>query len=133
MHIETIEARDFRTFIRIYTLFKSERLSANIKLTLHKAMIRSVMTYVSPPWELAADSYLLKLQRMQKKVLRTIGNFPRCTPVRELRTAFNFPYAYDCITKFCRKQAEMTQNHDNERVRGIERRHRYRHRKYKRI
>jgi hypothetical protein len=47
LHIEMIEAKAFRTFIRIYSLFKSERLSANIKLTLHKALIRSVMTYAS--------------------------------------------------------------------------------------
>jgi hypothetical protein len=33
LHIEMIEAKVFRTFIRIYSLFKSERLSTNIKLT----------------------------------------------------------------------------------------------------
>jgi hypothetical protein len=43
-HIEMIEAKAFRTFIRISSLFKSERLSANIELTLHKVLIRSVMT-----------------------------------------------------------------------------------------
>jgi hypothetical protein len=42
------EAKTFRTFIRIYSLFKSERLSASIKLTLNKALIRSVMTYACP-------------------------------------------------------------------------------------
>jgi hypothetical protein len=46
LHTEMIEAKAFRKFIRIYSLFKSERLSANIKLTLHKALIRSVMTYL---------------------------------------------------------------------------------------
>jgi hypothetical protein len=43
-----------RTFIRVYSLFKSERLSANIKLTHHKALIRSVITYACLAWELAA-------------------------------------------------------------------------------
>jgi hypothetical protein len=43
LHIETIEDEVFRTFIRIYSLFKSERLSANVKLTLNKALISSVM------------------------------------------------------------------------------------------
>jgi hypothetical protein len=33
LHIEVIEAKAFRTFIRIYSLFKSERLNANIKLS----------------------------------------------------------------------------------------------------
>jgi hypothetical protein len=97
VHIEMIEAKAFRTFIRIYSLLKSERLSANIKLSLHKALIkldeiRSVMTYACPAWELAADTYLLKLQRMQNKVLRTIGNFPRCAPVHHLHTVLNLPY-----------------------------------------
>jgi hypothetical protein len=69
------EAKTFRTFIRIYTLLKSEQLSANIKLSLHKTLIRSVMTYTCPARELAVDTYHLKLQRLQNKVLRTIGNF----------------------------------------------------------
>jgi hypothetical protein len=30
----------------------------------------------------------MKLQRLQNKILRTIGNFPRRTPVRELHAAF---------------------------------------------
>jgi hypothetical protein len=44
LQIEMTEAKAFRTFIRIYSLFRSERLSANINLTLHKALFRSVMT-----------------------------------------------------------------------------------------
>jgi hypothetical protein len=56
-----IEAKAFRIFIRIYSLLKSERLSAKIELTLHKALIRTVITYACPAWELASDTYLLKL------------------------------------------------------------------------
>jgi hypothetical protein len=48
LHIEMIEAKDFRTFIRMYSLFKSEHLSGSIKLTPHKALIRSVMSYTWP-------------------------------------------------------------------------------------
>jgi hypothetical protein len=44
LHIQKIEAKAFRTFFSLYSLFKSERLSGNIKLTLHKDLIRSVMT-----------------------------------------------------------------------------------------
>jgi hypothetical protein len=50
------------------------------------------MTYACPAWDFAADTHLMKLRRLQKRVLRTIGNFPRRTPVRELRNAFNTPY-----------------------------------------
>jgi hypothetical protein len=94
-----IAAKDFRTFIRIDSLFKNERLSTNIKLTLHKAPIRSVRSYVCPSWGFAADTYLIKMQRLQNKLFRTIGNFPRCTPVRDLHTAFNLPYVYDYYNK----------------------------------
>jgi hypothetical protein len=58
--MEMIEAKAFRALLRVYSLFKSERLSANIKLTFHKALIRSVMTYACPAWEFAADTHLLK-------------------------------------------------------------------------
>jgi hypothetical protein len=102
-----IAHRNERTFIRIYSLFKSERLSANIKLTLHKALIRSVMTYASPAWKFAADTHLMKLQGLQNKVLRTIGNLPRRTPIRNLHMAFKIPYVYDYITKLCRQPAEV--------------------------
>jgi hypothetical protein len=77
LHKEMTEAKVFRTFIIIYSLFKSERLSANIKLTLHKALIRLVMTYACPTWELAADTHLLKFQLLQNKILHAIGKFPR--------------------------------------------------------
>jgi hypothetical protein len=78
---QIFEAKAFRAFIRIYSLFKSERLSASIELTLHNALIRSVMTYACPAWELAPNAYPLKLQCLQNKVLCTTGNNPRCTPV----------------------------------------------------
>jgi hypothetical protein len=56
---------------------------------------------------------------MQNKVLRTMGNFPRRTPARDLHMAFTLPYVYDYITKLCRQQAEVIQNHENADVRNI--------------
>jgi hypothetical protein len=64
---KTIEAKACRTFIRVYFLFRIEELSANIKPSLHKALITPIMTYVFPAWEFAADTHLLKLQRLQNK------------------------------------------------------------------
>jgi hypothetical protein len=88
------EAKAFGTFIRIYSLFKSEHLSANIILTLHEALIRPIITYAYPVRELVADTHLLQLQRMRTKVLLIIENFPTFTPVHDLHTAFNIPYVY---------------------------------------
>jgi hypothetical protein len=69
------------------------------------------MTYACPAWDFAAESHLLKLQRLQNKVLRTIGSFPRRTSVRDMHVGFQIPYVYDYITKLCRQQAEVIQNH----------------------
>jgi hypothetical protein len=77
------------------------------------------MTYACPTWELAADTNLLNLQRLQNKVLRTIGNFPRLTPVRDVHTAFKLPYVYKYVTKLCRKEAEVINNRENEHVCNI--------------
>jgi hypothetical protein len=40
------------------------------------------MTHAYPAWEFAADTHLVKWQRLQNKVLRTIGKFPKQKPVR---------------------------------------------------
>jgi hypothetical protein len=74
----------------------------------------------------------LKLQRLHNRVLRTIGNFPWRTPVRELHKAFSIPYAYDYMTKLSRQQAEVIQNYENANVRNIGQGE-ARHRKYKRL
>jgi hypothetical protein len=74
----------------------------------------------------------MKLQCPQNKVLRTTGYFPRRTPIRDLHIAFKIPYVYDYITKLCRQEAEVIQNHDNENVCNIGQGE-TRHRKYKRL
>jgi hypothetical protein len=55
------------------------------------------MTYACPACEFATDNHQLKLQRLQNKVLRTIGNFSRRTPVRDLHMAFKLSYIYEII------------------------------------
>jgi hypothetical protein len=77
------------------------------------------MFYACPAWEFPAECHLLKLQRLQNKVLRAIGNFLKRTSVRDMHKAFHIPYAYDYITKSCRQQAEVIQNLENENVRYI--------------
>jgi hypothetical protein len=69
------EAKAFRTFIRVYSLLKSEPLSANIKFTPQKALSRTKMTYVCPAWEFVADNHLLKLQRLQNRFSAPLAIF----------------------------------------------------------
>jgi hypothetical protein len=58
LHAEIIEGKAFRTFTIVYSLFESERLSPDIKITLHKAIIRSVMTSARSALEFATGIYL---------------------------------------------------------------------------
>jgi hypothetical protein len=126
------EAKSFRTFIRVYSLFKSECLNANFKQTLHKALIRSVITYAYPSREFAAGTHLSKWQRLQKKVLCTTGKFPKYTAVHEFHMAFQVLYIYDYIMKLCRQQEVVIQNNESEHVHDI-RKGGAQHRKYKRL
>jgi hypothetical protein len=41
------------------------------------------------------------------------------TSIRDMHKAFHIPYVYDYITKSCRQQAEVIQNHENAIVRYI--------------
>jgi hypothetical protein len=64
-------------------------------------------------------THLLKLQRLQNRVLRATGNLDRRTLVRKLQVVSKMPYVYDYITKLCRTQAEVILNHINPNVHGI--------------
>jgi hypothetical protein len=88
------------------------------------------MTYDFPAWEFAVDTHLLKLQRLQNKVLRSIGNFATRTPVRDLLKTFNPSHVYNYVTELCRQQTEVIQNHENVNVSSI-RQGEARHRKYR--
>jgi hypothetical protein len=77
------------------------------------------MTYACSAWEFAAECHLLKVQRLQNKVLRTISNFPKRTSVFDMHTAFHISYVYDYIIQLCRQQTEVIQNHENIIVRYI--------------
>jgi hypothetical protein len=139
-HIDWIITKALRTFVQIYSLLKSETLSIKTKKTLYKALIRSKMTYACPALESAPGTHLLKLQRLQNKVLRVTGGLPRRTPARYMHAELQIPYIYiyiyiyiyGFITKICRKQAEVIQNHDNENVRSTGNGE-ARHRKHKRL
>jgi hypothetical protein len=92
LHIENTAAKVLGTYIRTHSIFKCKHLSANIKLIVYRALIKSIMTYACPTWEFAEDTHLIKLQHLQNRVLRAIGNLDRHTPFRDLQLAFKITY-----------------------------------------
>jgi hypothetical protein len=112
LYIEMTEAKALRTFVTNYSLFRIQRLSANIKLNLHRARIRSVMAYACRACELAADTYLLKFQRLQNKIFRTTENFPRCTASRD----FTWLPVFLMDIKVMQATRKVIQIHKNEHI-----------------
>jgi hypothetical protein len=66
------------------------------------------------------DIHLLKLQRLQSRILRAIRNLEICTSARELHVAFKISYVSDYITKLCSTQTKVILNHVNPNMHGIE-------------
>jgi hypothetical protein len=85
------------------------------------------MINACPAWEFATYT-----EALAKQGSPHTGKFPKCTPVRELIMAFQVPYICVYITKLCRQQAEITQNHENANARDIGKGE-ARHRKCKRL
>jgi hypothetical protein len=90
------------------------------------------MTYACLSVEFVAAAHLMKLQRLQNKVLHTTGKFPRSTQICDMHLSFQIPYAYDYIPKLSRQQAQVTQHHENIHVPNIGQGE-PRHRKYKEL
>jgi len=84
-------------------LFKSQRLSANITLTYHKAQRLTAC----PAWEFAANAHLLKRQCLWSKVRRMTANSLRRTRTHNLHLAFKILCVYKFVTKLCRQRAEV--------------------------
>jgi hypothetical protein len=61
----------------------------------------------------------MKLQRLQNRVLRAIGNLDRHISVCDLHLAFKISSVYDYIIKLCRRQAEVILNHEKPTVPAI--------------
>jgi hypothetical protein len=83
---------------------------------VYGALMRSKMTYVCPTSEFAAGIHLVKLQRLQNRVLRALSDPEGRTPVRDFRVAFKIPYVYEYITKLCRRQVKVIQDHQSPNV-----------------
>jgi hypothetical protein len=113
LHIERSAAKSVGAYIRTYSLFKSVHLRINIKLILNNALIRSVMVETYFTLKYVVDTHLLKLQCLQNRVLCAVSNLDRRILVRKLCVALKIHCAFYYITKLCRKQAEVIQNHLN--------------------
>jgi hypothetical protein len=76
------------------------------------------MTYACPAWEFAAEIHLLKLQRLQNKVLCTIDNFPKA------HIGSRYACSFQCSVRLrlhnvMQKTSRDLHNHESENVHNI--------------
>jgi hypothetical protein len=74
-----------------YKAHISSTIDVNLALIVYKSLLRSIVTYASPAWDYAAESYVHKLQTFQNKVLTIITKLPRVTPIDTLHEQTGMP------------------------------------------
>jgi hypothetical protein len=77
------------------------------------------MSYAYPAREFAADLSPNEIATPVKKVLHTIGKLQRNSLVPNMHQTCPILYVHDYITKLCRKQAQVVQNHKNSHIQNI--------------
>ena len=84
-HLHTVANKARAVFCNIFPLLaRDSALSQSNKLTLYKLLIRSILTYAAPGWSSTCSCKYLRLQIIQTKGHRVIGNRPRRTPTSHL-------------------------------------------------
>jgi hypothetical protein len=100
-HLTSATHKATGIFLQLFPLLaRDSTLSIPNKITLYKLFICSVFTYAAPVWSNTSSSNYRRLQILQSKCLRVIGNYPRCTPIPRLHTALNVPPICDFIYHF---------------------------------
>lgn len=72
-HINQVLLKCKRTVSCLYSLLnRRSRLDKKLKLLLYKAIIRPIMLYGYPAWQICAESHRKKLQVQQNKILKMV-------------------------------------------------------------
>jgi len=89
-HLHTVANTATGVFSNIFPfLARYSAPTQSNKPTLYKLFIRSIITYAVTVWSSTCSSIYLRLQAIQSKCLRVIGNYPRRTPTSHLHKSLN--------------------------------------------
>jgi len=108
------------TFIQLFPLLaRDSTLSIPNKITLYKQCIRSLLTYAVPVWSNTSSFNYRRLQILQSKCLRVIGNYPRHTPIPRLHSTLHVTPIRDFIYHLTANFFDSCPTHPNPLVRSI--------------
>ena len=118
--ITSVTHKAIGTFLQLFPLLaRDSTLTIPNKRTLYKLFICSVLTYAAPVWSYKCPSNYRRLQVLQSKYLRVIGNYPRCTPIPCLHTTSNITPINDFIYHLTDKFFGSCPAHPNPLIRSI--------------
>ena len=119
-HINTICDKAIGVMSNLFPIFNINfKLSKHNKLILYTAMIRSILTYACPVWNFTCDSNIKKLQIVQNKCLRIIGNYPRYTPCYIMHEQLNIEYIYNFIRNISTNFFSKIKDNKNQLISNI--------------
>jgi len=110
-HLTSVTHKATGIFLQLFPLLaRDSTLSIPNKITLYKLFIRSVLTYAAPVWSNTSSNYR-RLQILQSKCLRVIGNYPRRTPIPRLYTALQLPPSANFTVQMSPRHWQLPQAH----------------------
>ena len=112
-HVNFVSQKAISNLIKFYSIFKNKYLSIHSKLTFYKSLIRTGVLYACPVWSLTSDSNLKKLQIIQNKFLRIIGNYRRFTQIETMHRELNIEPIKDYIKTIVKNYFERVNSHRN--------------------
>ena len=99
-------------------LNRKSKLSVQNKLNI-KTIIRPVLTYACPVWSFMTLSNFNKLQVVQNKFLRMIGNYRMFTPIFQMHSDLNIETTHDYVKKCSTSYFNRISSHSNNLVNCI--------------
>ena len=118
-HINYLCHKAILHLIRFYPIFKNCHFDIRSRVILYHALVRSAMLYACPVWSMSCKSSIEKLQRVQNKFLRIIGNYRRYTLISCMHEEMKVEYISKCIYNYSAKYFAKLDSHPNELVRNI--------------
>lgn len=93
LHTKEIVDKGIAALVTLYPLInKKSYINVKNKLQIYKTIVRPMLTYGCPIWNMTCASNYQKLQILQNKFLRLVGNYPRYTPIHQLHDELKIEY-----------------------------------------
>lgn len=119
-HVNYLTSKAIATLIKLYPIFNRRSFfSPENKMLLYKVIVRSALTYACPVWSMMCKSNFDKLQVVQNKFLRLVGNYRRWSPIKLIHDELEIEYVSDYIMQETKKYYNNIENHTNQLIVNI--------------